>query len=253
MDLELAGQRALITGASRGLGRAIAEIMAAEGCDVLLTARDRGTLQKTVTAIREASRGLVDGLEADLTEETSRRRVADWAGPVDILINNAGAIPPGNLLTMTDEVWRRAWELKVFGYIALCRMLYPGMVERRTGVILNITGITGERPNPDYIAGSAANAALVAFTCALGKESPRHGVRVVGISPGAMQTDRWVELRREKAARDLGDPKRWPELKLQSPFGRAAKPEEVAAAAAFLVSSRSSYTSGTFLIIDGAA
>ena len=127
------------------------------------------------------------------------------------------------------------------------------MAARRTGVIINILGVAGERPDSNYIVGTTGNAGLIAFTRALGKSAPRDGLRVIGVSPGVTLTDRAITLLRAKAAVELNDAERWPELQSQLPFGRAAFPEEIAAAVAFLASTRSGYTSGTVLTIDGGA
>jgi 3-oxoacyl-[acyl-carrier protein] reductase len=177
--------------------------------------------------------------------------VAGAVGALDILVNNAGASPPGNLLAVDNERWRAAWDLKVFGYVSLSRALYP-VLKKRQGVIVNIIGSAGERFDPDYIAGSAGNASLMAFTRSLGKMATQDGMRVVGINPGPVATDRMQTRLRARAAKELGEENRWQELTAGMPFGRAAKPEEIAAAAAFLASPRSGYTSGTILTIDGA-
>jgi len=247
MDLELSNRRALVTGASKGIGRAVASLLAAEGCSVLLAARDAGRLKNVAGEIGPSA----EWLAADLADETERKRLADWAGHVDILVNVAGAIPAGNLATLSDEDWRSGWELKVFGFISLCRLVYPSMANRRTGVIINVIGMAGSRPDPEYVAGSSGNAALIAFTEAIGKASPRDGVRIVGVNPGFTLTDRARALLEARAAAQRGDAGRWTELQTQLPFGRAAFPDEIAAAVAFLASPRSGYTSGTILNIDG--
>ena len=153
---------------------------------------------------------------------------------------------------MDEERWRAAWDLKVFGYIALTRMAYP-MLKARGGVAVNIIGSAGERFEPNYIAGSAGNAALMAFTRSLGKVSPRDGVRIVGINPGPVATQRIETLLRARAVRETGDGERWRESFADMAFGRPASPEEIANAAVFLASPRSSYTSGTILTIDDPA
>lgn len=253
MDLRLAGRRVLITGGSKGIGRAAADLLAEEGCDLLLVARDAAALAEAAQAVRARRQVRVDVIPADLSQEAEVRRVAAEAGTPDILVNNAGAIPPGSLPDLDDATWRAAWDLKVFGFISLCRALYAGMAARGGGVIVNVIGAAGEKVNPDYIAGSAGNAALMAFTRALGRASPAQGIRVVGINPGATATERLTLLLRDRAQRSLGDPERWAELCTHMPFARPATPEEIAAAIAFLASPRSAYTSGTILTIDGGA
>ena len=154
------------------------------------------------------------------------QRCGAWrteAGDLDILVNNAGAIPPGDLLSVDDEKWRHAWDLKVFGYISFCRAVYAQMKPRRAGVIVNVIGAAGESFPTGYIAGAAGNASLMAFTRALGKGAPADGLRVVAINPGPVETDRLVMLRRAEAQAKFGDPERWRELSAGMPFGRAGK------------------------------
>jgi len=251
MDLQLAGKTALITGGSKGIGRATAEVLADEGCNLVLVARTASALDEAAAAIRDRRQVNVRTIAADLSNDAAVRRVADEAGPLDILVNNAGAIPPGDLLGVDDARWRQAWDLKVFGYISFCRAVYAQMKARRSGVIVNVIGAAGEKFPTAYIAGAAGNASLMAFTRALGKGAPADGLRVVAINPGPVETDRLVMLRRADAERTLGDPDRWRELTAGMPFGRAALPKEIGAAVAFLASPLSGYTSGTVLTIDG--
>ncbi len=253
MDLQLAGKRALITGGSKGIGRATAETLAEEGCDVTIVARDPANLEQTAAAIRSKRQVNVRTIAADLSSDGAVRRVAEEAGEIDILVNNAGAIPPGDLLAVDDDTWRRAWDLKVFGFISLCRAVYPKMAARRSGVIVNVIGAAGEKFPPGYITGAAGNASLMGFTRALGRQAPGAGLRVVGINPGPVATDRLIMLQRDRAAKEFGNPDRWQELLSGMPFGRAASPGEIADAVAFLASPRSGYTSGMILTIDGGA
>ena len=251
MDLQLTGKRALITGGSKGIGRASAELLAEEGVDVILVARDPAVLAQAAAAVRARRQVAVRTIAADLSLDAEIVRVAQEAGEVDILVNNAGAIPPGTLTGVDNATWRRAWDLKVFGFISLCRLIYPAMAARKSGVIVNVIGAAGEKFPANYIAGATGNAALMAFTKALGRTSPADGVRVVGINPGATATERMEMLLRHRAQEELGSADRWLELCRGMPFGRAGKPEEIAAAVAFLASPRSGYTTGTILTIDG--
>jgi NAD(P)-dependent dehydrogenase (short-subunit alcohol dehydrogenase family) len=251
MDLQLAGKKALITGGSKGIGRATAEVLADEGCDVTLVAREQAALDAAAAAIRTRRQVNVRTISADLSSDAAVRRVADQAGELDILVNNAGAIPPGDVLSVDDATWRHAWDLKVFGYISFCRAVYAQMKARKTGVIINVIGAAGESFPTGYIAGAAGNASLMAFTRALGKGAPADGLRVVAINPGPVETDRLVMLRRAEAVQKFGDPERWRELTTNMAFGRAAKPAEIANAVAFLASPLSGYTTGTVLTING--
>ena len=252
MDLHLAGKRALVSGGSKGIGLASALVLAEEGCDLVLVSRAADDLMRATQRIRERFNVSVDSISADLSLGAEIERVANEVGALDILVNNAGAIPPGDLLSLDETRWRSAWDLKVFGYIALTRAIYPRLKTSR-GVVVNIIGSAGERFDPNYIAGSTGNAALMAFTRALGTTSPRDGVRVVGINPGPVATDRIEMLLKARAERETGDASRWRDSFKDMAFGRPAAPEEIAAAVAFLASPRSSYTSGTILTIDDPA
>ncbi len=251
MDLRLAGKTALITGGSKGIGRATAEVLAGEGVNVILVARDQGTLDEAAAAIRAKRQVNVRTIAADLSSDAAVRKVAAEAGDLDILVNNAGAIPPGDVLSIDDAKWRHAWDLKVFGYISFCRVIYGQMKAKKAGVIINVIGAAGESFPTNYIAGAAGNASLMAFSRALGKGAPADGLRVVAINPGPVETDRLVMLRRAEAQEKFGDPDRWRELTAGMPFGRAASPAEIGNAVAFLASPMSGYTTGTVLTING--
>jgi len=251
MDLQLAGKTVLITGGSKGIGRAAAEVLAEEGCNLILVARDASTLEDAAAGIRAKRQVNVRTIAADLSSDQAVHKVTLEAGELDILVNNAGAIPPGDLLSVDDARWRQAWDLKVFGYISFCRIIYGQMKARRAGVIVNVIGAAGEKFPTNYIAGAAGNASLMAFTRALGRGAPADGLRVVAINPGPVETDRLVMLRRAQAQEKFGDAERWRELTTDMPFGRAATPREIGNAVAFLASPVSAYTTGTVLTIDG--
>jgi NAD(P)-dependent dehydrogenase (short-subunit alcohol dehydrogenase family) len=251
MDLQLSGKRALVTGASKGIGRATAIVLAEEGCDLVLVSRDANALNAVAESARAAGAAHVDIVAADLSYGSEVVRLAAAAGPIDILVNNAGAIPPGTLLDVDDATWRAAWDLKVFGYIGLTRALYTNL-KARGGVVVNVIGSAGETFDPNYIVGSTGNASLMAFTRALAKGAAKDGIRVVGINPGPVGTGRIEMLLRARAKRDFGDEERWREYHAGMPFGRPAFPEEIGNAVAFLASPRSGYTAGTILTIDGA-
>jgi len=178
--------------------------------------------------------------------------VAEHSG-IDILVNNAGAIPGGDLQQVTEDRWRAAWDLKVFGYINMCRRFYAEMKSRGRGVIINILGMAGEKMDRTYIAGSTGNAALMAFTRALGGSAGDDGVRVVGINPGAIATERLITIMKGRAKDRLGDEGRWEELMKPLPMGRAGTAEEIGVMVAFLASDLSAYTTGTIITIDGGA
>ncbi len=250
MDLNLRGQSVLVTGGSRGIGRAIAELMAEEGCTVHVAARDGGLLRQVCDEIT-AKHGVAAYPHAyDLSKADQVEKLGAACIDVDILVNNAGGIPRGPLSDIDGATWRAAWDLKVFGFIDLTRIILQRMCERGRGNIVNVVGMAGERPDWKYIAGCTANAALNSFSLALGGESVRHGVRVNCVNPGPIMSDRFKEGILQRARRTLGDETRWPELLQDLPIKRAGTVQEVAAAVAFLASERASYISGAALRID---
>jgi 3-oxoacyl-[acyl-carrier protein] reductase len=194
MDLYLSGKSALVTGASKGIGRAVAVALAEEGCDLVLVSRDANALNAVAGDARAAGAARVDVVPADLSRGAEIVRLVEAVGPLDILVNNAGAIPPGSLLDVDDATWRAAWDLKVFGYIGLTRALYANL-KARGGVVVNVIGSAGETFDPNYIVGSTGNASLMAFTRALAKGAAKDGVRVVGINPGPVALTRACEAR----------------------------------------------------------
>jgi NAD(P)-dependent dehydrogenase (short-subunit alcohol dehydrogenase family) len=251
MDLKLAGRAALITGSSKGIGLAVAQWFAREGVHVCLVARSAEALKKEAEAIGKTTGVKVQTLTADLADAAARERVYKTFPDVDILVNNAGAIPGGSIHDVDEPAWREGFDLKVFGYVGLTRHYLKEMEKRRHGVIINIIGLGGERVDPTYIAGAMGNAGLMAFTRAIGSTSIDHNVRVLGVNPGPVLTDRVEMLGRKRATRLYGDESRWKESFAKMPYGRPATCDEVAATVVFLASDLSSYTSGTIVTIDG--
>jgi 3-oxoacyl-[acyl-carrier protein] reductase len=251
MDLMLAGRSVLVTGGSKGIGLAIAKGFASEGCKLSLVARSGDQLEQAAAAIRGAYSVDVRTFALDLSDAAARDRFIAGCGEIDVLVNNAGSIPAGSIEDIDDAAWRAAWDLKVFGYIAMTRAFFTRMKVRGRGVIINVIGTTGERLDAAYIAGSSANASLMAFTRALGSTSVDAGVRVVGVNPGPVTSDRLESLVRRRARARFGDENRWREIFRNMPFGRPAAPEEIAATVVFLGSDLSSYTSGAIFTVDG--
>lgn len=251
MDLQLGGKTVLITGGSKGIGKACAEVFADEGANVILVSRTQADLDVVAAEIRARRQVNVRTIAADLSSDAAVRKVAAEAGDIDILVNNAGAIPPGDLASVDDSRWRTAWDLKVMGYISMCRVVYGAMKAKRAGVIINVIGAAGEKYPTNYIAGATGNASLYAFTRALGRGAPADGLRVMAISPGPVETDRLVMLRKAEAKEKFGDESRWRELTSGMPYGRAATPREIGNAVAFMASPASAYTNATILTIDG--
>ena len=256
MELGLKGKSALITGGSKGIGFACAEAFAKEGVALLhIAARNAGELEEARVRLENEYSVKVVCHRADLTSSGDLNELGLACSGVDILINNAGSIPGGTLLEISEDKWRQAWELKVFGYINLTRIIYGSMIRRRSGVVVNIIGLGGERHRPQYIAGCSGNSALMAFTRALGAESVDYGVRVVGINPGRTLTERQLGHLKEEAEKKYGSADRWTDIRdqiaKQLPFGRFISTENISDLVLFLTSDRAAYMSATVLTLDG--
>lgn len=244
MDLGLGGKTVLITGGSKGIGAACARSFAAEGANLVLVARNQALLEQVQTGIGAKHGVKVEVHSADLREAGGLARTAELCRRADILVNNAGDIPAGTIETLDEATWRHAWELKVFSYINLSRDAYRAMKQRASGVIVNVIGMFGERPSYDYLCGSMANAGLAAFTKALGVESIKFGVRVLGVNPPSTRTER-VDIVRKAAARQrYGDETRTADLVKDGVFSPAIDPEQVADAVVYIASPRASQISG---------
>ncbi len=243
MNLELHGKSVLITGGSKGIGLACAKVFAAEGCRVHIASRDKERLELA----RKQLGANAHAHPVDLRDGQALRALAQACANVDILVNNAGDIPGGTLEAVDEAKWRHAWELKVFGYVNLTRELFTRMKARRSGVIVNVIGMAGEKPSFEYVCGSMANAGLGAFTKAMGGGSTAFGVRVLGVHPPATRTDRIVPLIKAAAKEKLGDENRWQELIGTGSFGHMIEPEQVADMVAFLASARAGKLSGVMI------
>lgn len=251
LETNLAGRKAVITGASEGIGRAIAQGLAAEGVDLCISARTAARLEELKSDLEGRHGITVECHPLDLSKSAEQRKLSAACRDADILVNSAGAIPKGKIHEIEEPQWREVWDLKVFSTINLCRDFYGFMKERGDGVILNIIGNGGEKPVSDYIAGSTGNAALMAFTRALGGDAPKDGLRVVGLNPGPVATEKLVGMMKKAALDKWNDESRYGELLEPFAFGRAATVEEIANMAVFLVSGLSAYTSGTIVTVDG--
>ncbi|SAK77216.1 SDR family oxidoreductase [Caballeronia ptereochthonis] len=252
MELNLKGRRVLITGASQGIGEGLALAFAREGCALKLVARSADKLAALAERAAALSGERAETLALDMTAPGEIDRIAEFAGDIDVLVNNAGGIPGGTLWDVNEDAWRKGWELKVFGYINLTRAIYPRMKARGGGVILNNIGNGGENFDFDYIAGTTGNAALMAFTRALGGRSlADDGIRVVGVNPGPVDTERIRKVLSVRAKARFGDASRSGDLLANYPLGRAATVDEIADLFVYLASDRSAYTSGTIITVDG--
>ncbi len=254
MELELKGKVAIVTGGSKGIGRATALGLLAEGASVLIASRGADALAETVAAIDQSARPRLATLAADLTDPSAIKQVAahclERFGRIDILINNAGSARPGEFLELDDEAWLDDWRLKFFGYVRMARAVLPQMQRDGGGVIINIIGAAAMNPRRSYTIGGAANAALNHFTKALADEGSKSNVRVVGINPGPILTERLMKMRsglNPSSANASTDDA----FRRMTPLGRVGRPEEVADLVLFLASARAAFIHGANITIDG--
>ncbi len=258
MDLGLAGKTAVVTGGSRGIGRAVGLALAREGARVLLVARDAARVEGAAEQIAGATGATVSALAADLGRLDEVTRVVEEArrrlGRLDILVNNAGAIRGGDFLSIPDQQWIEDWNLKLLGYIRMARAVLPVMRAQGGGRICNIIGAAARNPTPTYLPGGAANAALVNFTKGLADLAAPWGVLVTAVSPAATRTERWRALIAQQAAATGREPADLQaEAERAYPLGRIATPEDVADLVCFLVSARASFLTGICITVDGGA
>ena len=251
MDLNLRNKTVLITGGSKGIGLACAKEFAAEGCNLHLVSRTKEDLENAKKEI-EAEHGVQIMIHvSDLSDSKNVDQLVKNCPKIDILVNNAGAIPAGDIQAVEEERWRAAWDLKVFGYINMTRRYYPLMKDAGGGVIMNIIGLAGVRVDRNYIAGSAGNASIIGFTHAMGAHALDEGMRVLGVCPGAVQTERITTMLKTRAKDEKGDENRWQDYFSGMPLNRPALVEEVADVVVFLCSERASWLTGTTINLDG--
>jgi NAD(P)-dependent dehydrogenase (short-subunit alcohol dehydrogenase family) len=252
MELGLQGKSALITGASKGIGLATAHSFAREGISCLhIAARSIEGLQAAQKALTEKYGVVVHIHAMDLSINANVMELSVRCANVDILVNNAADSTPGPMDQLSDQDWRDSLDMKIFSYVTLTRELYAQMKKRGSGVIVNDIGNSGENWDANYIVGTTGNAAMMAFTRGVGGRSLDDGIRVVGVNPGPVATDRMVKLMKRRALDWYADESRWEELFDKYPAKRPASPEEVADLIVFLSSERAGYITGTIVTIDG--
>ena len=251
MDLKLKSKIALITGASKGIGAGIAHTLASEGVKLYLTARNKKQLESLKVELQNKYSVEIHIIPLNLTESDSQGILYEKCKNINILINNAGDIPSGSLFDIDEESWRKGWELKVFGYINLCRGFYPIIKKNGGGVIINNIGNGGEIYDPLYIAGATGNSSLMSFTKALGSNSLEDNIRVIGVNPGPVETERIYKILKNRSLKLFGDENHVQELLKRYPLGRPAHVREISDLIAFLASEKSGYTSGTVFTVDG--
>jgi NAD(P)-dependent dehydrogenase (short-subunit alcohol dehydrogenase family) len=256
MDLELEGSVAFITGASKGIGKECARVLAEEGGTVVATARGQELLEETARELADATGQKVVPLAGDMSKpEDVERAVAktiDSFGRIDILVTCAGSSPGGLLEELTEDQWFSSLNLKFMGYVRACRAVLPRMMEQGSGSVVLVVGNDGLKPTYWETTAGVANAADINFASAMAEQYGRYGVRINTVNPGPVNTERWEGLE-EQFARDKGvSRERAHELAVGSiPFGRICEPEEVADLVAFLASPKGSFIHNAHIPIDG--
>lgn len=250
----LEGKVAIVTGSSRGIGRAIALRLAREGANIVLTARDKIALAEAAEAI-EAASGTATTFAADLrASETAAALVAsalDSYGAIDIVVNNAGATRRGDFLDLTEADWADGFALKFFGAVRLVRTAWPHLKARR-GAVLNIAGVGGRTPGPEFTIGGSVNGACLSFTKALADVGIRDGVQVNAINPGPVRTDRLrVRLEAEAAQQRENMEAVTERLVRRANITQIGEPEDIAALAAFILSPQGRLLQGALIDMDG--
>jgi 3-oxoacyl-[acyl-carrier protein] reductase len=256
MDFGLKDKVALVAASSQGLGRAVAEELAAEGASLVLCARDSQMLDQAAAAIAERSNTRVLAVPADVTVIDDIKRVVDAGierfGRIDILVTNAGGPPAGRFEQLTREQWEQAIRLTLLSAVELTRQVLPGMKERRWGRILNITSIAVKQPVENLLLSNSLRAGLTGFARTLANEVAADGITVNNVLPGYTRTERLDELAQMMAEKQGISPSEFRgKWEKEIPMGRLGEPREFAAVVAFLASERASYVTGTSIQVDG--
>ncbi len=256
MDLGIKGKVALVASSSKGIGRAIAEELAAAGCSLAMCARGEKDLKAAAGSIRSSFGVEVHELVADVSNKADIDRLVAASlkkfGRVDILVTNSGGPPAGTFESLTSEMWQDAARLLLFGTVEMVRGVLPGMKERRWGRIINVTSIAAKQPVEGLMLSNSLRAAVHGFARTLANEVAPFGITVNNILPGYTKTDRVVSLARQASeTKGISIEESYRLWEEQVPMGRLAEPREIAAVAAFLASERASYVTAGSIAADG--
>lgn len=255
MDLGLKGKVAMAAASSQGIGRAVAEALAAEGADLVICARSSGPLKKAREEL-ERHGGRVLDVPVNLTDPQGVERLVaearDTFGQVDVLVTNTGGPPAGPFEEHTPEAWEGAVRQNLFSVINLVREVLPGMRERKWGRIINITSIAVKQPSDNLILSNAVRAAVTGFARTLATETAADGITVNNVMPGFTRTERLTELAEKRAQiKGCAPQDIWDLWHREIPIGRVGEPEELAALVAFLASEQASYITAQSVAVDG--
>ncbi len=253
MDGEFKGKVAVVTGGSRGIGRAIASALAEQGAQTVLVATSQDNLNTAAKAIAQKGAPEPMTVAGDLRQfevcVSVHARVRDKFGRCDILVNNAGATRAGAFLDLPDDAWSDGFALKFFACVRMSRLFWP-MLRDAKGHVVNIIGGAARTPDANFLIGGSVNAAMANFSKGLSQLGKREGVNVNVIHPGMTETDRVTQLFAQRAAASGKTPD---EVRAQALKDGMGQPDDVAALAAFLCSARSRHVQGTAIAVDGGA
>ena len=253
MEANLQGRVAIVTGGSKGIGRAIALRLAASGADVAMLARDEATLEEARQVVARTAKGRVMVARCDVRKAqeiaSAYERVMATLGRVDIVVNNAGTSRTGAFPTITDEVWQEDLDLKLFAAIRLTRLAWPQMVERRWGRVINVLNIGAKAPKAATAPTTVSRAAGMALTKVLAGEGAPHNVLVNSLHVGLIDSDQWVRKHAQSA--DGSYDAFLAGMAKNVPLGRVGTAEEFANVACFLASDLASYVTGASINVDG--
>jgi 3-oxoacyl-[acyl-carrier protein] reductase len=254
MDLGLTGKTAIICAASKGLGRACAMALAAEGVSLVITGRQAETLEATATEIRAATGASVRIAPGDITAPEGRAAALALLPDPDILINNAGGPPPGDFRDFSEDIWREALNANMLTPIAMIRAVVDQMIDKKFGRIVNITSASVKSPIPTLGLSNGARAGLTGFVAGLSRQIAAHNVTINNLLPGPFNTDRLRDnVAKSAAAAGITIEEAVAKRGAATPAGRVGTPEEFGAACAFLCSAHAGYIVGQNLLLDGGA
>jgi 3-oxoacyl-[acyl-carrier protein] reductase len=258
VNLEISGKAALVLAASKGLGRASAQALAAEGVRVMIGSRDGARLEQTARELREATGGEVRSIEVDVTDAAQCSRAFEQAtsafGAVDILVNNAGGPPFGPFESFNEDQWRSALEMNLLSTVRFCRMAVAGMKERRWGRIVNIVSLGTKSVLPGSVLSTGARLGVIGMAKLLSDEVASFGITVNNVAAGIILTDRVRQTSlKQRLDRGMDEKAGLEDIAQSIPARRVGQPEELGALVAFLASNKAAYITGSTIGVDGGA